>query len=390
MIILLLLAVAVRPAPALGLAEDISREFDYIDGLVNQGSETGHLVLFDKAHRTLANLGVTSQKLESPTDRALVNLSIGYFYVRMCQVLPMLQLSSTTNPEGYNIDCVAESGKAFDSALAIAEAELVNTALADTHFYVGLGYDALRGYLAEIPERDTSALYDKAREHIAKSAELGASFPGAKNVLARFPASGPGSDDPVIRRDTFLQIHRMFYFDRMFPRAPDLGDGVTVSPVKMLPQNEKQMYMDYRWRFSIQKPDDTWGFATSSTRTNLKLTILQDATAANARPSLTLVTHELKAEDQTLALTDLVQRSTQLLTDAGYVIESRKDDAQYQGFPAADAAAAPEAGALDTKHYMFIILANNIEYILSFSTLRKDYAKYFPDLKMIANTFTPF
>lgn len=207
----------------------------------------------------------------------------------------------------------------------------------------------------------------------------------------------------------------MFYFDRMFPQTPDLDDGVTVSPVKILPQNEKQMYMDYRWRFSIQKPDDSWEFASSTTRTNLKLTILQNPKAADVRPSLTLVAHELTDEDKAQSLASLVQRSTQLLTDAGYVIESRKDDAQYQGFPASEivltysyadlgvknapadenvpapeANAKPETAALDTKHYMFIVMANDIEYILSFSTLRKDYAKYFPDLKMIANTFTPF
>ena len=403
--IFLLLAAAVRPAPALGLAEDISREFDYIDGLVNQGRDTGHLVLFDKAHRTLANLGVTAQKLDTPTDETLVYLSIAYFYVRMCEVLPMLQLSTTTNPEGYNIDCVAESGQYFKKALDAAEAGLVNSAFADTHFYVGLGYDALSGYLAEIPGSDTAALFNKAREHIARAAELGTSFPGAKTVLAQFPASGSVSDRPIIDRNTFLQIHRMFYMDRMFPQTPGFSTSMESAPVKQLPENEKQMYMDYRWRFSIQKPDDSWDFATSTTKTNLKLTAFQKPGAATLRPSLTLVAHLLTDQDQNLTLSDLVKKSTDLLTSAGYVVESRKDDIKYHDFSAseivltysyADLGIKPEensgeqTSSLDTKHYMFIVLANGIEYILSFTTLRKDYPAQFPDLKMIANTFTPF
>lgn len=394
----------------MGLAEDISREFEYIDGLVSQGAETGHLVLFDKAHRTLANLSVTAQKLEDPTDKTLVYLSAGYFYVRMCEVLPMLQLSTTTNPEGYAIDCVAESEKQFQLALDTAETELVNTALADTHFYMGLGYDAMRGYLAKIPGSDTEKLYAKAREHIARAAEMGTSFPGSKNVLARFPAAGPQSDRPAVQHDTFLQIHRMFYMDRMFPRTPELNDGVEVSPVKVLNQNEKQIYMDYRWRFSIQKPDDSWSFATSTTKTDLRLSIFQAPEVSGARPALTLVAHNLTDSEQGQTLSDLVQKSTSLLTQAGYVIESRKEDLQYQGHSAAEIVLtysyadlgvknsdadnaepgdAAQAG-LDTKHYMFIVLANNIEYIISFSTLRKDYGKHFPDMKMIANTFTPF
>ncbi len=396
-------------APAVGLAGEITREFEYIEGLVNQGAETGHLALFDKAHRTLSNLGVSSQKLEDPTDKTLALLSIGYFYVRMCEALPALQLSTTTNPEGYAIDCVAESEKHFKLALDIAETELVNTAFADTLFYVGLGYDALRGYLTEMPGNTWGALYDKAREHVARAADKGTSFAGAAAVLSRMPASVPPSSRPVVARDTFLQIHRMFYMDRMFPRAPDLGDGIKAAPVKVLNVNEKQVYMDYRWRFSLQKPGDEWSFATSTTKTDLRLTVAPNSQGQDAPPPLTLVAHALSPQEQGQTLSALVQKSTALLTEAGYVIESRKEDLQYQGHPAAEIVLAysyadlglktPEdnpqsvetaQNSLDTKHYMFVILANNIQYILSFSTLRQDYGKRFPDMKMIANTFAPF
>ena len=75
--------------------------------------------------------------------------------------------------------------------------------------------------------------------------------------------------------------------------------------------------MDYKWRFSIQKPDATWIFATSTLRANLKLTVAQRADLPPNRPPLTLVAHTLTLDESTQSLKELVTTSTQLLTQAG-------------------------------------------------------------------------
>lgn len=416
--VFILAAYGVRAAPAAGLAEEITKELEFVDGLVLDGATTGRISQFDKAHRTLVNLGVTVDNLQDPKDKTLANLSIAYFYARMCESLPLLELSQSTNPNGINIDCVGMAEKFFGKAVASVNGGLPQSELGDTYFYIGLGYDTMRGFLAEIPGGNTSSLYEKAKENLSKAIDAGTSFGGAKAVLAKISMQQPDSRAPVIPLDTFLTIHRMLYIDRIFPKQPVPDNQVDTSSTRIIPKNEKNTYIDYMWRFSIQKPDETWQFATSTTKTNFKLTVSQRADLPPNRPPLTLVAHVLSPDEQTLALTELVTRSTQILIQAGYAVESQKEmDFKGAGAyeivltysykdlglksgekpPAPETPAppgsppAPEAPAsLDTRHYMFVVLSNNIEYILSFNSLQQDYSQVFPDLKMIANTFTPF
>lgn len=401
----------VRPAPAQALVEGVSKELEYIDALMLQAADSGQVSALQTAHNTLSILAATAKELDNPRDRALTDLSIAYFYVRMCGLLPLLQLSSTTNPEKFNIDCAAQSTKYFESAIRTAIESLDRESLGDTHFYTGVGYDALRHYLAAIPGSDTSEIAARAQKHVAMAVQIGTSFDGAKTVLAKFAQSDAADGDPVIDEKTFLQVHRMFYMEHAFPQPPGLDTFEPVtSTIDAMPTDEKQVYLDYRWRFSIQKPDDTWSFATSSAQTTLRLTVFQPADVPGARPPFTLVAQQLADADTSLSLRDLVTRSTTILVQAGYSVETQKE-IDYRGKPAYEivltysykdlgidetpppdgaAATQPATKSLDTRHYMLVVLSSNIQYILSFSSLKDEYSKIFPDLKMIANTFTPF
>ena len=405
-VVVALLLGVVRPAPAAALVEGVSKELEYIDALVTQGEESGQLPYLEKAHRTLANLAVTNQAVESPRDRVLMYLSISYFYVRMCGIVPLLQLSSTANPTGFDVDCVAQSTKYFDMALTEAVAHLERAELGDTHFYVGMGYDAMRGYLADIPGSDLTRLHKKAQDEIAMAVQIGTSFDGAKHVLARFSSMPADSPDTVVAEDTFLQMHRLFYMERVFANPPvDTGVGPDHTPITSMPVDEKNVYMDYRWRFSIQKPDDTWQFATGTTQTQFKLSVFQDPEVSQSHSVLTLVAQQLDEAQAALPLKELVSNSTKVLVQAGYAIESQKESEfrsrqayeivlkySYQDLGVLEGSEGEEnkPAPLGTKHYMFVVAANNILYILSFNSLESEYSKIFPDLKMIANTFTPF
>ena len=96
----ILLAILALPsfARAQSLMDSIGKELEFTEALIRKGSDLGDIKQYQTAHRTLANLAVTADKLENPRDVVLTRLSIAYFYIRMCADLPLLEISKTTNP----------------------------------------------------------------------------------------------------------------------------------------------------------------------------------------------------------------------------------------------------------------------------------------------------
>lgn len=388
------------PASSAALMDDIVKELEYSGALIQLGAENGDVNQYAAAHRALANLAVTSGRLENPRDHVLTLLAISYFYVRMCGDLPPLQLSKAANPGGLSIDCAALAGEYMKRATDVADKRLPAPGAADAHFFAGLGYDALRGYMSGVKSRDTAPFHRKALEQMKKAVELGASFDGAKAVLARLAASQPSSRSSIVSRETFEQAHQSMYMNRVLTLPPTLK-YLSGEPQNTDPENT---YVSYRWRFSIVKPGADWEFSGADSKSNFKLTIRQKPAKPIGKPALTLVAHELTPAETGVSVKQLVDSSVQLLTQAGYSVESQSE-AEFKGNPAYEVVLASQykdinvkdgaansgtSPSLITKHYMFVALSGGIEYILSFNTLLEDYAKVFPDMRIIANTLELF
>ncbi|MEW5946466.1 MAG: hypothetical protein AB1742_09730 [bacterium] len=373
--------------------DDVEKELEYVNALVAAGVEKGSLPALEKAHRTLANLAQTAKRLEQPATLAAVELAVAFFYLRMAESVVLLQLSPATNPSGFRLNAVRETEHYFHRALATARTAGARETLADTYFFVGIGYDALRASLADFPGADSSGLFEKARAHVAKAVALGTSFPGAGAVLRRLGAITPASRQALLPPERFIALHTALILQSSLPRFEPTIEKTGVKPVV----KNGDTLMDYKWRYSISRTDGSWEFQQDVTDAFAKVIVQRAPDKPRAGSGVQLTARPLSPAEKNLSLDDLVHKSLSVLAAAGYKIDSQQK-VSFKGLDAfeivlshASTIVGEAPGAvIASKQFLLITVSSNILYVLSFNALDKDYDALFPDLKQIVNSFTPF
>ncbi len=397
-------------------SQDVSKELDYIAGLVKKGASDGDMELIVKSYRTMSNLEIAVDGLQSKKDSALFFLAMGYNFVNICPTAIVLQLSETTNPTGFNFDCIERTKYYFDKAIKIASSENVFTPAdrADIYFIVGIGYDRLKFNLANISKINSDKSYEKALNYLGKAAELGAGFEGIKTIMKR------AEDDayykkPLIDDQQYNALNRMLYIDRALPqpehepaatKEDDTADSTP--PIAAPSTKDENLYIDYQWRFMVKKPDDTWSFESRKAQATMRLTIQKKDTSSVAGSGLNIICRTLTDAEAKSNIEQLTSKSIDLLKAAGYDIKSQKmisfngmqaqeiiSTHQYQNLIQKAPLSQEKKDAeppqnIISKQYMIIAVANNIQYIVSFNSLDSEYARIFPEYKMIANSVSFF
>lgn len=388
--------------------EDISKELEYIDGVVRKGISDGDMEVLARAHRTMANLDIAVESLDSPREKILFSLAIAYNYINLCPTATVLQLSESTNPTGFTFDCVERVDFYFNRSIKYAESvdKLSNTAMADISFIIGIGYDRLKANLTGIARDGTRRFYDLARSYINKSVGLGPTFDGAGNILARFD-NDKYLTAPVIDDSQYNELHRLLYMNRALPSTfiEKNASGVIVPPAGQGVTADENTFVDYQWRFSVKKPDNSWQFVIQKSTSSFHITVKKDS-QDQAGSGLNIVCRALNETEMNLTPEALISRSVSLLESAGYEIKSRRDIThngvkaqeiisihQYQNLivkPPSDEKDKQQSEPLVSKQYMIIAVSNGVEYIISFNSLESEYARIFPEYKLISNTVTMF
>jgi hypothetical protein len=391
--------------------EDISKELEYVNGIVLKGIADGDMEQLALAHRTMSNLAISIDSLPGVREKILFSMAIAYNYVNLCPTATVLQLSESTNPTGFSFDCVERTEYFFNRAINSAEGAkiLSATAMADISFLVGIGYDRLKANLSGIAPGETRKFFDLAVLHIKKSVDLGSSFDGAKTVLKRYDnekyLTAPAIDD-----SQYTDLHRLLYLNLAIPdpfseknaAAQDTGSN-------SFPQltADENTYIDYQWRFTVKKPDTSWQFSIRKSVSSFYITVKKKNPDELGGSGLNIVCRALSESDAALSPEALISKSIEILKGAGYEIKSQKYIVQngvnaqelitvhqYQNLISKPPADAQDKQAkqvpLVSKQYMIIAVSNGIEYIISFNSLDADYAGIFPEYKLIANSVAVF
>ncbi|MEW6202777.1 MAG: hypothetical protein AB1546_12430 [bacterium] len=450
--------------------KEIEKEMEYTDALVTNGIKDGDMPSLEKAHRTLANLGVTVEGAGQPAMRAAIELAIAYFYVKMAQPVFLLQISSTTNPTNFRIDPIHECEYFFHKALRTAREAHAPSVLADTYFFIGIGYDSLRASLVGFKGIKLSELHDKAVAHVRKAVSMGTSFSGSSFVLQKILSLLPEGRDAAVTEARFRELHAMLYLNASLPKTvpevevttPPLqthgqkdqaeqltvpeesvskeaaeggktDEGVeqphegmtdeTLPPLtqavhpestetvkidvppanlqtlerKETAQKGENIYIDYKWRFSVARVDASWEFYPEEiSRNQARLIVKRGEGMPKAGTGVQIAARVLSASEMRLSIEELVKKSLQVLIAAGYKVET-EGKINFKGYPAYEAvlthtssAIGSAAAPFSSKQYMLVILSSEIQYILSFNTIATEYDKVFPDLKEIVNSFIVF
>ncbi|HPI76544.1 MAG TPA: hypothetical protein PLK80_07390 [bacterium] len=388
-------------------SEDVAREIEYVNGIALKGTADGNMETIARAHRAFANLEMVVKTVPNAKDRVLFLVAIAYSYIDICPVSAALQLSSATNPSGFSFDCVERVDYYFNAAIRAAEkAEgLSGSAMADISFLIGVGYDRLRNNMKGVSEEGAERFEKMALRHFRKSVELGPGFDGVKDILSAYEK---GDVKSVVSHEKFRELHRLLYIDRALPQpAYQPGGGGNPLTPPAATEADENLYIDYHWRFSARKPDASWRYSVRKSQTSLHLAIEKSPPDPGSGSGLNIVCRSLSASSASMSVEAHIENSVQMLMSAGYNIASRKA-ITHQGLPAqeiistheyaniikttAPGGSGPDAqpSKLVSKQYMIIVISNGIEYIISFNSLEPDFARIFPEYKMIANTVTMF
>ncbi len=403
-----------QDAPPQVRPEDISKEFEYTESLIKKGVSDGDADTLARAHRTLANLELAIDSLPKPTDRILFLIAAGYDYIEMCPTATALALTNVKNPTGFIFNCVDQADYYFNKAGKAAENEkgFTTATIGDVAYLIGIGYDRMKYKMAGMGV-ETKRFFDLEKMYFKKAAELGTGFDGVRAIL------GLLSDDKykikqVLDEDRYSELRRMLSFSHALPQsaagtaeggAAGSGEGSSIAP---LPAADENAYIDYQWRFSVRKPDKSWQYTIRKSSNSFHLTARPKDAATLAGSGLNIVCRALSETESKMPQDKLIDRSIELLKEAGYEIKSQKP-VTHNGVPAQEIISVhqykeliqktgPEdsdknkdaAQKLVSKQYMIIAVMNNIEYIISFSCLEADYSKVFAEYRMVANTVNIF
>jgi len=387
-----------QPSP-----EDVSKELDYIAGTIDKGISDGNMALLSKAHRTLSNLELSIKRLENDKEKVLFTISQAYDYINLCPTSIVLQLSETTNPTGFSFDCIERTEYFFQRAIWYAQSVDMNkTTVADISFLIGIGYDQMKSNLATLSEENTKRFHGLAMYHVKKAIEIGTGFDGAKTILKRMEDE-EYKTKPVITREQYLDLHRLLYLNRVLPK-PFFLSGSSQEEIEQSskePRDDKNLFIDYQWRFSAEKPGENWQFVIRKSPLSLHLSILQKDPNERIGSGLNIVCRVLPDADRKLVPEALIKRSVEMLKEAGYNIQSQKT-ITHSGIPSQEIISVhkyknlvqkkqgQDAENIVSKQYMIITVANGIEYVISFNSLEIDYSRIFPDYKKIAASVSIF
>ncbi len=173
-----------------------------------------------------------------------------------------------------------------------------------------------------------------------------------------------------------------------------LVEAPTAGQNAIKPFSDEDAYVDYRWRFMVRRPDDSWTFraAPAINRHDFQLTIVKTQKTEQTGSGLNIVCHTLDAEETLIPLSTLVDKSTSLLKKAGYELVSDKQVSikgvvarelilthRYNELiPAKDKVQnqlVPTGEKLVSRLYMLTAVSNGIHYIITFSSLEQDYSR---------------
>jgi hypothetical protein len=389
--------------------EDVSREFEYVESIIRKGVSDGDAEMLTRAHRTISNLELAIDSIEKPEDRILFMLAAGYDYVEMCPTATALSLTNAANPTGFAFNCVEQAEYYFNKAKSAAENQngFSPATIGDVTFLIGIGYDRMKYKMAGLGV-ETKHFFDLEKTCLRKAAELGTGFDGVRAMLGLL-SGDEYQTKQVMDDDKYAELRRMLYLSHALPQpAEDASTAAATSTITPLPDMDENSYIDYQWRFSVRKPDKTWQFAIRKSSNSFHLTVRKKNPADLEGSGLNIVCRALTEPEAQMPRDQLIGRSIELLKEAGYDIKSQMA-VTHNGVPAQEIISAhqyneliqktaPESGQqpagaaakLVSKQYMIIAVLNNIEYIISFSSLEADYSKVFVEYRMIANTVNIF
>lgn len=390
---LMLCAALTKPAGAAELIDDIERELEYVHAVVEQGVQTGDMKLLEKAHRTLANLELTTKELTNPTAKTAVQLASAYFYVQMSDSVLLLSLSRTTNPGGFQFDPALQAEHFFHEALETARRGRNQALVGDAYFFIGLGYDMLRVRMLGFGGAEKERFFEAARAHLEKAVGAGTSFGGAGAAARRIYRLSPESPESVIPESQFSELHTAICHQASMPRVAALIEKAEAVPIK----KDENVYIDYKWRFSVRRLDNTWVFDDERTPGGMKLLIQRGAGKPKAGAGVQITVQPARKTPAGKGIDEAMEQSVAMLTSAGYkVAEQRKFS--FKGRDAWEVKLTHtttrmdggEGDGLTSKQYMLVVVSADMRYIVTFNALEQQYDALFPELMETVNTFTPF
>lgn len=408
------LILAASTGACAGLSDGISGELEYAASVISAGVRNGDPEKLSDAHRILANLELSLKDVPSDKDRVTFLFAIGFSYVDMCPSAYFLQLTKPGNDSGFTINCVEKSLKYFDDAVKLAQNKLPGKGKADACFIAGIGVDRLKSNMSSAPGVDTEKFYDRALEYFNCAASGGTAFEGVATILKRFSRSDY-LRLPVVDDDRYQDIRRSLSLGNsavptsmIYEPTSELSKPITVEvekkktpssisekvnpPVVEERSIDENTYLDYKWRFLIRRPDDSWKFVTGGTGQSFQLYLMMKNSMEQTGSGISVICSTISGGDYSLE--QIVDYSVGLLEKAGYTLKS-KNKTSVSSMPAYSVVAEhrynelipsesimqhgmgsiPSSDSLVSIQDMKIISANGIQYIVSFSSLEKDYTK---------------
>lgn len=399
---------------AAGISDAISGELEYASSVISAGTRTGDPEKLSEAHRILSNLELSLKDVPSDKERVTFVLALGFSYVDMCPSAFFLQLTKPGNKSGFTINCVEKSLKYFDDAVKLAQNKLTGAGKADACFIAGIGTDRLKANMSSAPGVDTEKFYDKALEYFNCAASGGTTIEGVATILKRL-SRADYLKMPVVDDARYDDVRRTLSLGASAFPTPEIEKdsaspdkpvtvkvekkpkkSAAVEPVETPAVEERSIdentYLDYKWRFLIRRPSDDWKFVSGENGQSFQLYVMMKNSMEQTGSGISVICSSIEGGDYSLE--QVVDRSVGLLQQAGYTLKS-KNKATVSNMPAyavvsehryndlipSESVMQPGMGSIPSSDSlvsiqdMKIITANGIQYIISFSSLEKDYTR---------------
>lgn len=388
----------VFPQAVSASASAVTKELEYVHGIIEDGITLGEPENFALAHRVMGNLSVTLENMENIHRRTMFTMAVAFNYVRMCPHSFMQEADVET---AFTVDCTKEALKYINESAELARERLDRQSAADAYFVAGVGLDRLKTNLNDIPGADTREYYFMARDFFLKAGDMNTGFGGISRIIGKYNMA-ESKTSAVVTEEQFDELFRMLIYRDPQPKAVKearaSAGGMAEESVSARSEIiDDNTFINYKWRFSISRPDDTWKFVVRKGSNSLHVNLRRKGKLEQKGSGLNIICRTLKPEDADAPLGELVAKSEKLLEQAGYEINS-KQQFDFNGLQAykiisqmeySDLVASEQGsggGQLVSQQYMLVTKSNGIQYIISFTGLKDEYPRLFTRYQSMVNT----
>ncbi len=374
------------------LLYDISQELKYINSLIKDSIAKADRESLLISQRAISKLEKVVDGLKNSKEKSYLYLALGYLSIKLAKEVVLNQIDLSIKGGKEFKHPVKSVEHHFNSALNTAK-NLDKKDFGDVHFFIGLGYDFLRGKLSSISDAYASELYLKSKAHLEKSIQLGSVYGNVENVISKINNISYKTQKTIYEEN---KLEELFYL--FIPKLKRVKGVIDVTDSDKIEGQiiEEERFVSYKWRFSIGKRNG-WKFSTTDTKAGIRVSLLKEV-EEGPKPNVNISAIDLPSNKISESLEDIANGNLKNLEQIGYVVE-KKNKINFKGYEAIEAILSLSTVETqiqentvrnfpETKQYLLILVNNNIQYIINAVSISNVFDKYLEEFKQIIDTFS--